>query len=376
MKRTKSRATSSENGGDVLLEVDDLVTTFLGGQAEVTAVDGVSLILRRGETIGVVGESGSGKSVLSRSIMGLIAPGTRVRRTGRIIYDGKDLVALPRKVLRRMWGSEIAMVLQDPLTSLNPVKRIGAQVTETVRRHWPDLSRAQADEKSIELLRGVGIPEPERRMRVYPHQMSGGMRQRVGIAIALAGDPRLLFADEPTTALDVTVQLQILELLGRQQTERNMAMVLVTHDLGVVATRTDRIVVMYAGQVVESAPTAELFRNVKMPYTRALLDALPRRDQPSHTRLKAIPGNPPNLAAPPVGCRFASRCPAAQARCHEEQPPLVNAEGSEEHAYRCWFPVGTPEYEKAIAGRGAEEIEETVPDEPQDARSLVEEGAQ
>lgn len=343
-----------EASGELLLEVDGLSTTFLGARTEVTAVDGVSLTLRPGETIGIVGESGSGKSVLSRSIMGLIAPGTRVRRTGRILYDGKDLVALPRKAVRRLWGTQIAMVLQDPLTSLNPVKRIGDQLIETLRRHRPGMKAAQAREKSIELLRSVGIPEPARRMNVYPHQMSGGMRQRVGIAIALSGDPRLLFADEPTTALDVTVQQQILELLAKQQAERNMAMVLVTHDLGVVATRTDRIIVMYAGQVVESAPTRELFHNVKMPYTRALLDALPRRDQPSHTRLRAIAGSPPNLADPPAGCRFASRCPAAQARCREEQPPLrAGADG--EHLYRCWFPVGTPEYERAVVVTDQEE---------------------
>lgn len=359
---------------DLLLEVDGLTTTFLSGQSEVTAVDDVSLVLRPGETVGVVGESGSGKSVLSRSIMGLIAPGTRVRRTGRIMYDGNDLVSLPRKKVRRLWGKEIAMVLQDPLTSLNPVKRIGDQLEETVRRHWPELKAAAAKEKSIELLRSVGIPEPRQRMRVYPHQMSGGMRQRVGIAIALAGDPRLLFADEPTTALDVTVQLQILELLARQQTERNMAMILVTHDLGVVASRTDRIIVMYAGQVVETAPTRELFHNVKMPYTRALLDALPRRDQPSHTRLKAISGNPPNLADPPAGCRFASRCPAAQERCYVEQPPLTMVEGSAEHAYRCWYPVGTPEYERGVAAQDAIDAEAAAA-EGRAARVLVEEGA-
>ncbi|MGL3150354.1 ABC transporter ATP-binding protein [Microbacterium sp. A82] len=359
---------------DLLLEVDDLTTTFIGARTEVTAVDGVSLTLRRGETVGIVGESGSGKSVLSRSIMGLIAPGARVRRTGRVMYDDRDLVSLPRKVVRRLWGKEIAMVLQDPLTSLNPVKKIGDQLVETVRRHWPGMKMTDAREKSIELLRSVGIPEPSRRMNVYPHQMSGGMRQRVGIAIALSADPRLLFADEPTTALDVTVQQQILELLAKQQRERNMAMVLVTHDLGVVATRTDRIIVMYAGQVVESAPTRELFHNVKMPYTRALLDALPRRDQPSHTRLKAIAGNPPNLADPPQGCRFASRCPAAQDRCRAEQPPLVASETDAGHLYRCWFPVGTPEYARAVAETEQQEAE-AVQVQVEAAEALVEERA-
>ncbi|WP_200948647.1 ABC transporter ATP-binding protein [Microbacterium sp. Root61] len=354
--------TTVDPGRRPLLVVEDLTTTFIGGPVEVTPVDSVSLTLDRGESLGIVGESGSGKSVLSRTIMGLIAPGERVRRSGRVEFDGVEITALPRKDVRRLWGKKIAMVLQDPLTSLNPVKKIGAQLSETVRRHSPKLSRAQVNERSIELLRSVGIPEPAGRMGNYPHQMSGGMRQRVGIAIALAGDPRLLIADEPTTALDVTVQLQILELLSRQQSDREMAMILVTHDLGVVATRTDRIIVMYAGRVVESAPTQELFRNVKMPYTRALLDALPRRDQPSHSRLRAIGGNPPNLAAPQPGCRFASRCPAAQARCRTEEPPLQVAENTEDHLYRCWYPVGTPEFDKAYADRDL-----VVPDEEPDA---------
>lgn len=349
--RSGARGAAINPDGRPLLVVEGLTTTFIGGPVEVTPVDNVSLTLRRGESLGIVGESGSGKSVLSRSIMGLIGPGERVRQSGRVEFDGVEITALPRKDVRRLWGREIAMVLQDPLTSLNPVKKIGAQLSETVRRHTPKLSRTKVRERSIELLRSVGIPEPAGRMGVYPHEMSGGMRQRVGIAIALAGDPRLLIADEPTTALDVTVQLQILELLSKQQSHREMAMILVTHDLGVVATRTDRIIVMYAGRVVESAPTSELFGNVKMPYTRALLDALPRRDQPSHTRLRAIGGNPPNLAAPQPGCRFASRCPAAGARCRAEEPPLRVAENTEDHLYRCWYPVGTPEFERAYADR-------------------------
>ncbi|MGN6127907.1 MAG: ABC transporter ATP-binding protein [Humibacter sp.] len=364
--------------GDVILEVHHLKTVFTAGAAPVTAVDDVSITARLGQTLGVVGESGSGKSVLARSIMGLVSPGTRVERSGEIVFDGTDLASLPRKKMRRMWGSEIAMVLQDPLTSLNPVKKIGVQVVETVRRHEPRLSRKAAEARGVELLRSVGIPEPERRMKVYPHQMSGGMRQRVGIAIALAGNPRLLFADEPTTALDVTVQMQILDLLARQQRERNMTMVLVTHDLGVVATRTDHIVVMYAGQVVESAPTRSLFTDVKMPYTRALLDALPKLDQPSHTRLKAIPGHPPNLAAPPVGCRFAARCPAAQDKCRTAAPPLVASKGDPDHLYRCWFPVGTPDYETARAATEARAVaknEETVAAAAAAAKQLIEEPA-
>lgn len=360
MKNSVTETTANGADDDVLLRVENLTTTFIGVRTDVTAVENVSFELRRGETLGVVGESGSGKSVLSRSIMGLIAPGVRTTRTGRIVFDGRDLTELPRKVVRRLWGKRIAMVLQDPLTSLNPVKKIGDQLLETVRRHSPDLNKAAAMERSIELLRSVGIPEPANRMKIYPHQMSGGMRQRVGIAIALAGDAELLFADEPTTALDVTVQLQILELLSKQQRERNMAMVLVTHDLGVVATRTDRIIVMYAGRVVESAPTRELFADVKMPYTRALLDALPRKDQPSHTRLRAIPGSPPNLASPPPGCRFASRCPAAQDKCREQEPPLIPSDVNADHLYRCWYPVGSPEYERAYAAQEAKADEARV----------------
>jgi len=353
-----------------LLEVRNLSTTFVGGRRPVTAVADVSLSLRRGETLGVVGESGSGKSVLSRSIMGLVSPGSRVVRTGSIEFDGREISELPRKRVRRLWGSQMAMVLQDPLTSLNPVKKIGAQLVETVRRHTPGMSRAEAEKRSIELLRSVGIPEPAQRMRVYAHQMSGGMRQRVGIAIALAGDPQMLFADEPTTALDVTVQMQILDLLQEQQRRRNMGMILVTHDLGVVATRTDRIMVMYAGQVVESAPTRELFQNVRMPYTRALLDALPRRDAPSHTRLRAIPGNPPNLAAPPTGCRFAARCPAAQEKCRVDAPPLRATGERQDHLYRCWFPVGTPEYARAVAANAASAL--SVVAQPESADSPAE----
>jgi oligopeptide/dipeptide ABC transporter ATP-binding protein len=372
------QAVAANEVGDVLLDVRHLRTVFTAGSAPVTAVDDVSITARLGQTLGVVGESGSGKSVLARSIMGLVSPGTRVERSGEIVFDGTDLTALPRKRIRRMWGSEIAMVLQDPLTSLNPVKKIGAQLVETVRRHDPKLSKADARARGVELLRSVGIPEPERRMKVYPHQMSGGMRQRVGIAIALAGNPRLLFADEPTTALDVTVQMQILDLLAQQQRDRRMTMVLVTHDLGVVATRTDHIVVMYAGQVVESAPTRSLFTDVKMPYTRALLDALPKLDQPSHTRLKAIPGHPPNLAAPPTGCRFAARCPAAQETCRASAPPLVASPDDPDHLYRCWFPVGTPEYEAARAeteARVAAQNDAVVAAAAAAANHLIEESA-
>jgi oligopeptide/dipeptide ABC transporter ATP-binding protein len=320
-----------------LLEVTDLRTGFRTPGGLVRAVDGVSLTLDRGRTLGIVGESGSGKSVLTRSIMGLL-PKRNVVREGRVVYDGQDLTALGPKAQRTLWGAEMSMVFQDPMTALNPVLRIGNQITEGLRHHL-GVDRRTANQNAVALLRSVGIPEPERRLSQYPHELSGGMRQRVMIAVALACGPKLLFADEPTTALDVTVQAQILNLLARQQRERNMAMILVTHDLGVVAGRADEVAVMYAGQIVEKAPTATLFRNVRMPYTEALLRSIPRLDEPRHARLQAIPGRPPQLVDPPSGCRFAPRCPYAQAQCHIETPPLVESEPG--HEYRCWFPVGS-----------------------------------
>jgi peptide/nickel transport system ATP-binding protein len=232
------------------------------------------------------------------------------------------------------------------MTSLNPVVKIGRQITESLEHHL-NMSRSDAKEAAVALLTSVGIPEPIRRLNQYPHELSGGMRQRVTIAIALACGPRLLIADEPTTALDVTVQAQILDLLQKQQRERFMAMVLITHDLGVVAGRTDEIVVMYAGRIVERAPTYTLFTEMKMPYTEALLKSIPRVTNPSHTRLDAIVGRPPDLVNPPPGCKFAPRCPYAQERCLAEEPPLIAA-GTDGHAFRCWYPVGTPEGKEAL----------------------------
>jgi oligopeptide/dipeptide ABC transporter ATP-binding protein len=319
-----------------LLEVTDVRTAFRTPRGVVKAVDGVSLTLDRGRTLGIVGESGSGKSVLSRSIMGLL-PKRNVERSGSIVYDGRELTTLKPDDLRSLWGTELAMVFQDPMTSLNPVQRIGQQIGEGLRVHV-GLDRKDADATALALLQSVGIPEPRRRMRQYPHELSGGMRQRVMIAIALACGPKVLFADEPTTALDVTVQAQILDLLARQQRERDMAVILVTHDLGVVASRADDVAVMYAGQIVEMATTTELFANVRMPYTEALLKSIPLLERPSHTPLQVIPGRPPDLVSPPTGCRFSPRCPYAQDRCRAEAPPLLDDGGG--HLYRCWFPVG------------------------------------
>src|SRR5438067_3188575 len=241
--------------------------------------------------------------------------------------------------MRAYWGTQMSMVFQDPMTSLNPVMKIGKQITEPLRYHL-DVSRDYAEDTALALLQSVGIPEAERRLSEYPHQLSGGMRQRVMIAIALACGPKLLFADEPTTALDVTVQAQILDLLHKQQSERFMAMVLVTHDLGVVAGRAEATAVMYAGRVVEDAPTRELFRATRHPYTEALLKSIPKLNQPSHTRLEAITGRPPDLVNPPTGCKFAARCPYAQPKCLEEEPPLEDSTNVG-HAFRCFFPVGT-----------------------------------
>ncbi|MBK5224639.1 MAG: ABC transporter ATP-binding protein [Acidimicrobiia bacterium] len=328
-----------------LLEVRDLKTHFITARGRVRAVDGVTFSLERGKTIGIVGESGSGKTVLARSIMNLL-PRNNVVRDGSVIFEGSDITDYSSKQMRDIWGIEIAMVFQDPMTSLNPVVKVGRQITESLRFHL-DLDKSEARDTAVALLRSVNIPEPEKRIDEYPHQLSGGMRQRVTIAIALACGPKLLMADEPTTALDVTVQSQILNLLAKQQKERDMGMVLVTHDLGVVAGRTDEIIVMYGGKVVEKAPTPVLFSHMKMPYTEALLRSIPKLEDPSHTRLKVIGGRPPDLINPPKGCNFSPRCPYAQPKCHEEEPPLIAAE-TPGHEYACWFPVGTPENRAAF----------------------------
>ncbi len=335
-----------------LLEVDDLKTHFRTPRGLVRAVDGVSFTLDRGRTLGLVGESGCGKSVLSRSIMGLL-PST-ADRSGEIRFGGIRLDELGPRALRDYWGTRLAMVFQDPMTSLNPVMKIGRQIAESLEVHT-DMDKGQIRETALSLLRSVHIPEAERRLNQYPHELSGGMRQRVVIAIALACGPAMLFADEPTTALDVTVQAQILDLLGEQQRERDMAVVLVSHDLGVVAGRTHDIAVMYAGQIVEIAPTRTLFAEVRMPYTEALLQSAPRVENPSHTRLAVIGGRPPDLIDPPKGCRFAARCPYVQPRCRDEQPPLVEAD-TPGHLFRCWYPVGTDKGREALEKNLAAEL--------------------
>lgn len=318
-----------------LLDVVGLSTTFHTPRGDVRAADSVSFSLERGRTLGVVGESGSGKSMLARSIIGLLE-GPAVSQSGEVRFEGQPIHNWSAKQLRRIQGAKIAIVFQDPMTSLNPVVRIGRQITESMVRHL-NLDRREARRRAIEGLAAVGIADPERCFRDYPHQLSGGMRQRVAIAIALACEPQLLLADEPTTALDVTVEAQVLDLMEDQQRDRDMAMILITHNLAVAATRTDEIAVMYAGQIVEKAPTAALFASVHMPYTQALLDSSPRLTERSQVRLNAIAGTPPDLARLPQGCRFAPRCQYAQAKCRSEIPPLVDADRG--HSYRCWFPL-------------------------------------
>jgi peptide/nickel transport system ATP-binding protein len=334
----------SQNGEGPVLRVQGLKTWFPTPRGIVHAVDDVSFRLKRGDTLGVVGESGSGKSVLARTIMRLVPPYAMTQ--GDITFDGRDLRSLSDEEARKVWGAEMSMVFQDPTTALNPVMRVGTQIIESLELHM-GLSRQEARSRALELLTQVGIPEPERRMRNHPHELSGGMRQRVWIAIAIACSPKLLFADEPTTALDVTIQRQVLDLLTSLQRQNDMAMVLITHDLGVLARRASHILVMYGGQVVEAAVTEALFRDTRHPYTASLLGSTPRLEHSSHTRLAAIPGRPVDVIDPKPGCRFAPRCRHAQPRCLTEDPGLV-ADALPGHRFRCFYPVGTPEGDAAL----------------------------
>lgn len=322
---------------DVLLEVDGLKTYFALPHGELRAVDGVSFRLEAGRTLGVVGESGSGKSVLARSIIGLLPAGFARRPAGRILFAGRDLRQVSEREMRRIRGREIAMIFQDPLTSLNPVMTIGRQIVQVLRQHT-DLSTAQAKARAVELLAEVGIPDPGQRVQEYAHRMSGGMRQRVVIAIALACNPRLLIADEPTTALDVTVQAQILELLKQLTREAGSAMILITHDLGVVARYADRVSVMYAGRIVESGTALEIYEDPRHPYTMGLMASVPRIDDADRQRLVPIEGQPPDLAAMPPGCAFAPRCRFAIDRCRRDRPLLEPVEGNS-HRKACFADV-------------------------------------
>jgi peptide/nickel transport system ATP-binding protein len=319
-----------------LLVVKDLTTTFATGGGDLTAVNHVSFDLARNETLGIVGESGSGKTVLSRTIMGL-QPRVNTTVTGSSIIDGFEVVGASENDKRTIWGTEVAMVFQDPMTSLNPVMRIGKQIDEALRVRL-GMNRQDAKARAIELLELVGIPSPVQRYNAYPGQLSGGMRQRVVIAIALACSPKLLMADEPTTGLDVTIQAQILNLLDELKERMKMSVILVTHDLGVVATRTSRIAVMYAGRIVETGTTRDVFYHHRMPYTRALLESSPKVANKSHTRLITIPGRPPNLLNLSDGCSFAPRCKYATDQCHLVRPELQPSV-EPGHSFACWNPL-------------------------------------
>ncbi|MCA3748566.1 MAG: ABC transporter ATP-binding protein, partial [Rubrobacter sp.] len=299
---------------DVILRVRDLRVSFSTYAGRVEAVRGVSFDLRRGETLAIVGESGSGKSVTAKSIMRLLPEANSTIEGGEALFDGRDLLKIPERQMRGIRGRRISMVFQDPMTSLNPTMKVGRQIAESLRRHL-GLSRRAARERAVELLRMVGIPKPETRVDQYPHQFSGGMRQRVVIAIALACDPDILIADEPTTALDVTIQAQILELLRDLQEQRGLSVILITHDLGVVAEVSHRVAVMYAGKIVETGTVHEVFHDPKHPYTWGLLTSVPLPTLDRSRDLVPISGSPPNLLHPPQGCPFTARCPHAMKIC-------------------------------------------------------------
>jgi len=324
--------------GDHLLEVKDLKMHFHTRDGVVKAVDGVSYTLDKGETIGVVGESGSGKSVTALTMMGLIEmPPGRIEG-GDALFKGRSLIAMKEDEIRKIRGNEMAMIFQDPMTSLNPVYRVGRQIAEPLVVH-KGMSKRDALARAVELLRLVGIPNPEARIRDYPHQFSGGMRQRAMIAMALACDPDILIADEPTTALDVTIQAQIIELMQELQQRTGSAIIMITHDLGVVADMADRILVMYAGRMVEYGTTDEIFYKPLHPYTWGLMDSIPTHDMTEKSELCPIKGQPPSLINIPTGCAFHPRCPYAQARCVTEEPVFHLVEGS--HGGACHF-AGDP----------------------------------
>jgi peptide/nickel transport system ATP-binding protein/oligopeptide transport system ATP-binding protein len=324
-----------------LLDVEDLSVQFATEDGLVRAVDGVSFELDRGQVLGIVGESGSGKSVTAMTIMGLTR-GVNARFEGSVRYQGKDLLKISDGEMQDYRGNEIGMIFQDPMTSLNPVYRIGEQIVEAIQAH-EDVDTRSARRRSVELLRQVGIPNPESRVDDFPHQFSGGMRQRAMIAMALSCNPAILIADEPTTALDVTIQAQIVELIGRLKDDFNSAVIMITHDLGVVADIADEILVMYAGRVVERASTRDLFYDPQMPYTWGLLGSIPRLDRPRPERLYSIKGTPPSLINMPKGCKFRPRCPHAFEKCMEE-PRLEQRVEAAGHLDRCWLDV---EYKRA-----------------------------
>ena len=327
---------ASEVRGEGVLEVSDLEVAFQTEDGRVHAVNGISFELRRGEVLAIVGESGSGKSVTALTMMGLTrSPNASI--SGQVVLKGDDLVAADDERLRRMRGNEIAMIFQDPMSSLNPVYRVGEQIVEGILAHR-EISKDEARARAIELMKEVGIPGADERIDNYPHEFSGGMRQRVMIAMALALDPEVLIADEPTTALDVTIQAQILRLIKRLNDEQNVATILITHDLGVVAEIADRVLVMYGGRIVESGTLEQIFYDPQHPYTWGLLGSVTRLDRPSNERLVQIDGQPPSLISPPAGCHFRPRCPFAFEKC-TTKPELVNHTAEADHFDRCHLPA-------------------------------------
>ncbi|AVK85745.1 peptide ABC transporter ATP-binding protein [Lysinibacillus sp. B2A1] len=315
-----------------LLDVENLTVEFKSGGSTMKAVNGVNLQLNKKETLGIVGESGSGKSVTATALMRLIPSPPGKITNGKIHFNGRELLGISEKEMRNVRGNEMSMIFQDPITSLNPVLTVGNQIIEVIRAH-ESLSKKEANEKAVDMLKMVGIPEPEKRLKMYPHEFSGGMRQRVMIAIALACNPKLLIADEPTTALDVTVQAQILDLMKKLQQEHDTAIIMITHDLGVVWELCDKVNVMYAGRTVESTTTRQLYEQSLHPYTWGLLESQITMGTQEQNRLPAIPGSPPDLTMPHSGCHFSSRCPMATDICHSKAPELV--EVRENHFVAC-----------------------------------------
>ena len=318
---------------DEILKVEGLKTSFMTSSGEVQAVRGVSFGVRKGEILGIVGESGSGKSVTSMTILRLLADTARIKE-GAIRFEGQDLTKVSEKEMRAIRGQKIAMIFQDPMSSLNPLVPVGRQVAEIMKIHHPEMKPEQLKQRTLELFEQVRIPEAAKRLRSYPHEFSGGMRQRVMIAMALANRPDLLIADEPTTALDVTIQDQILKQLRSLQREYGTSIIFITHDLGVVAELCDRVVVMYGGLIMEEAPIEEIFANPLHPYTMGLLASIPGVHKDKSERLQSIAGSPPDMTSPPAGCPFAPRCPYARNICAAECPPYVQAGG---HRAMCWL---------------------------------------
>jgi peptide/nickel transport system ATP-binding protein len=329
------------SGSQPLLEVKDLRVHFPTADGVVKAVDGISYSVGSGEALGIVGESGSGKSVSSLSVMGLTRFNAGVQISGEILFEGRDLLKASDDDLRRLRGNEIAMIFQDPLSALHPYYKVGTQLVEALRVHHPEMSKQSARTRAIELLDMVDLPDPKARVDSYPHEFSGGMRQRAMIAMALANDPKLLIADEPTTALDVTVQAQILELIRRLQRELNTAVVMITHDLGVIAEAVDHVAVMYAGRIVEQAPTTTIFNAPEHPYTWGLLKSIPRLDVPRDEELVPIPGRPPSLINLPSGCSFHPRCPYVRPRHREIDPALERVPDDPGHQVACLLAPAT-----------------------------------